>query len=68
MCTKYWLTACLSLPRKSVVGCTDRPTMTIAVDLGGKATKKTNKQNRLVLQPLLGFKFKILNDIATNSK
>ena len=43
MCTKYWLTACSSLPRKSVVRWTDRPTMTIAVDLGLKATKQTNK-------------------------
>ena len=40
MCTKYWLTAC---PGKSVVRCTDRPAMTIAVDLGRKATKQTNK-------------------------
>ena len=38
MCTKYWLTACSSLPRKSVVRWTDRPAMTIAVDLGRKAT------------------------------
>ena len=44
MCTKYWLTACSSLPRKSVVRWTDRPAMTIAVDLGRKATKQTNKQ------------------------
>ena len=44
MCTKYWLTACSSLPRKSVVRWTDRPAMTIAVDLGRKATnKQTNK-------------------------
>ena len=40
MCTKYWLTAC---PGKSVVRWTDRPAMTIAVDLGRKATKQTNK-------------------------
>ena len=38
MCTKYWLTACSSLPRL------DSPAMTIAVDLGRKATKQT-KQN-----------------------
>ena len=44
MCTNYWLTACSSLPRKSVVRWTDRPAMTIAVDLGRKATKQTNKQ------------------------
>ena len=43
MCTKYWLTACSSLPRKSVVRWTDRPAMTIAVHLGRKATKQTNK-------------------------
>ena len=29
---------------KSVVRCTDRPAVTIAVDLGRKATKQTNKQ------------------------
>ena len=29
----YWLTACSSLGRKSVVRCTDRPAMTIAVDI-----------------------------------
>ena len=39
MCTKYWLTACSSLPRKKA----DRPAMTIAVDLGRKATKQTDK-------------------------
>ena len=43
MCMKYWLTACSSSPRKkSVVRWTDRPTMTLAVDLGRKATKQTN--------------------------
>ena len=42
MCTNYWLSACSSLPRKkSVVRVTDRPAMTIAVDLGRKATKQT---------------------------
>ena len=45
MCTNYWLTACSSLPRKSVVRWTDRPAMTIAVDLGRKATKPTNQQS-----------------------
>ena len=43
MCTNYWLTACSSLPRKNVFKWTDRPAMTIAVDMGRKATK-TNKQ------------------------
>ena len=42
MCTNYWLTACSSLPRTSVVRWTDRPAMTIAVDLGCKATLQTN--------------------------
>ena len=32
---------------KNVVRLTDRPAMTIAVDLGHKATKQTNKQNVL---------------------
>ena len=36
MCTKYWLTAC----KKVWLG---EPAMTIAVDLGRKATKQTNK-------------------------
>ena len=40
MCKKYWLTACSSLPR------TDRPAMTIAVDLGRKATKQTKKTKK----------------------
>ena len=44
MCTNYWLTACSSLPRKSVFRWTDRLAMTIAVYLGRKATKQTNKQ------------------------
>ena len=37
-CTKYWLTACPSCPRKNVVSWTDRPAVTIVVDLGRKAT------------------------------
>ena len=45
MCTNYWLTACSSQPRKSVVKWTDRPAMTIAVDMGRKATKTKNKTN-----------------------
>ena len=43
MCTKYWLTACSSLPRKKCgYRSTDRPAMTIAVDLGRKATKQAS--------------------------
>ena len=40
------LVNCLFKPaqEKSVVRLTDRPAMTIAVDLGCKATKQTNKQ------------------------
>ena len=45
MCRNYWLTACSSLPRKSVVRWTDRPTMTIDVDLGRKATKQNKKKH-----------------------
>ena len=41
MCTKYWLTACSSLPRKSVARWTDHPAITITVDLGRKAAKQT---------------------------
>ena len=40
MCMKYWLTACSSLPRKKHGYGTD---VTIAVDLGCKATTQTNK-------------------------
>ena len=29
-----------------MVRCTDRPTMTLAVELGRKATKQTNKQTK----------------------
>ena len=32
-----------------MVKCTDRPTMTMAVDLGRKATKQTNKQTILLM-------------------
>ena len=45
MCTNYWLTACSSLPRKKCGKVTDSPAMTIAVDLGRKATKQTNKRS-----------------------
>ena len=48
MCTKYWLTACSSLPGKNVVRCTDRPAMTIAVDLGHKATKQNIQKLQLL--------------------
>ena len=34
---------------KSVVRCTDCPAMTIAVDLGRKATKQTNKHIQLMM-------------------
>ena len=44
MCMKYWLSACSSLPRKNVARCTNRPAMTIAVDLGRKVTKQTNNK------------------------
>ena len=50
MCTKYWLTACSSCSGKSVVRSTDRPAMTIAVDLGRKATKQANKPVRQTKQ------------------
>ena len=43
MCTKYWLTACSSLTGKRVDRLSDTPAMTIAVDMGRKATKQTNK-------------------------
>ena len=46
MCTNYWLTACSSLPRKSVVRLTDFHVMTIAVAWG---LKQQNKQINIVL-------------------
>ena len=55
MCTKYWLTACSSFcPEKSVVRWTDRPTMTIAVDMGRTASKQTNC---LPKYPYWGFQY-----------
>ena len=48
MCTNYWLSACSSLPRKKCFRGTDRPAMTIAVDLGRKATK-TKQTNMMFL-------------------
>ena len=55
MCMKYWLTACSSLPRKKCgIGGTNRPAMTIAVDLGCKATKQTNKTQAEMTQGSLG--------------
>ena len=44
---KLLLQAC---PGKSVVRWTDRPAMTIAVDLGRKATNKTKKNNTYLLK------------------
>ena len=55
MCTNYWLTDCSSLPRKSVLRWTDCPPMTIAVDLGRKARKQTNKQKLFAKVPYSGF-------------
>ena len=46
MCTNYWLTACSSLSRKIVVMWTDRPAMTIAVDLRRKSRKQANTAPR----------------------
>ena len=48
MCMEYWLAACSSLTRKSVIRCTDSPAMAIAVDFGRNATKKTDKTNKAV--------------------
>ena len=44
MCMKYWLTACSSLPGKSVVRLTDRPIMTIVVDWDVKQQNKQTNQ------------------------
>ena len=44
-------------PGKSVVRWTDRPAMTIAVDLGRKANKQTNKQTSFITsEPVLHFR------------
>ena len=58
MCRKYWLTACSSLPRKKFGLVKDHPAMTIAVDLGCKATKQTN-------QTKLGTKTKKSRNLGT---
>ena len=44
-------------PGKSVVRCTDRPTMTIAVDLGRKATKQNKKICHMARNPKSSFIF-----------
>ena len=49
MCTKYWLTACSSLPRKKGGKATDRPVMTIAVDWD---VKQQNKQANMFFHAL----------------
>ena len=48
MCTKYWLSLVQACLENSVVRWTGRPVMTVAVDLGRKATNQTkiNKQSR----------------------
>ena len=62
MCTKYWLTAVQACPGKSVVRWTDHPAMTIAVELGRKATKQTNKTNILFWNIMLTFAFSFISD------
>ena len=47
-----------------MVSGTDRPAMTIAVDLGRKATTQTNKDIPSVFQPQLHVKFTIMNSQA----
>ena len=42
-----YVTITIACPGKSVVRWTDCPTMTIAVDLGRKATKQTNLYNKV---------------------
>ena len=59
ICTKYWLTSCSSLPRNSVARWTDRPAMTIAVDLGRKATKINKHACMYFIIVLLCFSFSI---------
>ena len=50
-------------PGKSMVRSTDRPAMTIAVDLGRKSTKQTNKcSNQLNMKFLMLIKTKILKN------
>ena len=61
MCTKYWLTACSSLPRKkSVVRWTNRPAMTIAVDWD---VKQQNTQTNVCLLDWM-WQLALLHDIG----
>ena len=55
---KYVHELLVTCPGKSVVRWTDRPTMTIAVDLGRKATKQTNK-TILFYAPVINIFFKV---------
>ena len=64
LCKIYWLIAWPSLPRKNcVVRWTDRPAMTIAVDLGRKARKQTKKRQISSVSSL----FAILTKHSMNS-
>ena len=47
VCARIYLLA-QACPGKIVVRSTDRPAMTIAVDLGRNATKQTNKQTKTI--------------------
>ena len=51
MCMKYWLTACSSFSRKSVFRVTDCPAMTIADDMGRKASKQIRKGPFSIYEP-----------------
>ena len=46
----------------------DRPTMTIAVDSGRKATKQTNKQHVCFYGALCSFRFNLISNMTTFRK
>ena len=72
MCTKYWLTAFQACLGNSVVRSTDRPAMTIAVDLGGKAVDlggtATKQTKSMHIQNLDKFCKRVLEILSANTK
>ena len=64
MCTKYWLTACSSLPRKKCGKVNWRSRNDHSCWLGRKTTKQTNKQaNNFKLHKRVVMSFYVLNKI-----
>ena len=68
MCTNYWWTACSSLPRKKCVKWTDRPAMTIAVDMGRKATKTKQTFQWLSIYVIASLELDMIHSKTVNEK